>query len=119
MFNSRKSKIFQLPVGLYACNPKLNQVEKEDKLKFNDQSYLTVKENSKFISNQQLQKVQDVNLLQNALEKPLHADLKATITMNMIQDNKITHNGINLAERVFGKLSGEIKDETVRQNNKL
>ena len=50
---------------------------------------------------------------------PLHADLKAIITMNLIQDNKTTHNDINMAEIVFGKSNGEIKGKTVRRNSTL
>ena len=66
--NQERVKISQLPGGLYVRNFKLNQVEKQDKLKFNDQSYLTVKENSKFMSNKQLQKVQDMNDYKMLLE---------------------------------------------------
>ena len=50
---------------------------------------------------------------------PSHADLKAIITTNIIQENKITHNNINLAERVFGKSNGEIKSKMVRRNSTL
>ena len=35
----------------------------------------------------------------------------------MIQDAKIPHDDINLAERVFGKSSGEIKGKTVKIEN--
>ena len=117
--NQERVKISQLPGGLYACNPKLNQVGKQDKLKFNNQSYLSVTENSKFISNKHLQKVQDVKGLHNALGIPSYADLKAIIKINRIKNNKITHKDTNLAERIFGKSSGEIKNKTVRQNSKL
>ena len=37
----------------------------------------------------------------------------------MIQDNKIIHKDINLAERVFGKSNGEIKGKTIRRNTTL
>ena len=53
--NQQKVKFCQLLGGLYACNPRLNEKEKEDKINFNDQSYLIVKDNSKFVSNRQLQ----------------------------------------------------------------
>ena len=85
--NQQKVKFCQLPGGLYACNPKLSEKEKEDKINFDAQSNITVKNNSKFVSNRQLQKAQSVKCLQNACGMPLHADLKAIITMNMIQDN--------------------------------
>ena len=38
--------------------------------------------------------------------------------MNLIKDNRISHDDINLAEIVFGKSMGEIKDKTIRQNKK-
>ena len=80
---------------------------------------MTVKENVEDISNRQLKKAQDVKRLQNALGMPSHADLKAIITMNMIQDKHITHNDINLAERVFRNPIGEMKRKTSRQNKKF
>ena len=36
--------------------------------------------------------------------------------MNMIQNNKITHEDINLAERTYGKNIGNIKGKTTRKN---
>ena len=64
-----------------------------------------------------MQKAQNVKRLQNALGIPSHADLEAIITLNMMQDNKITHNDINLAKRVFRKSNGEIKGKMVRRNS--
>ena len=54
--------------------------------------------------------------LQNALSMPSNADLKTIITMNMIQNNQITHEDINLAEQTFGKSIGTIKGKTICKN---
>ena len=83
--DQRKVIFSQIPGDLYACSPKLNENEQQDTSKTIDQSYLTVKENSKFISNRQLKKAQGVKQLQNALRMLSHAALKAIITVNMIQ----------------------------------
>ena len=44
---------------------------------------------------------------------PKYKDLKAIITMNMIKDNKITHEDIDMAEILCGKSMGEIKRKTI------
>ena len=44
--------------------------------------------------------------LQNALKMSSYKDLKAIITMNLFHDNQISHDDINLAETVFGKING-------------
>ena len=56
--------------GLCALNPKLNTNEQQHELKIIDQTYLTVKENSKYVSNRQLKKAQDVKSVQSALAMP-------------------------------------------------
>ena len=66
--------------------------------------------------NKNLNKAQEVKRLQNALGMPSNADLKTIITMNMIQNNQITHEDINLAEQTFGKSIGSIKGKTTRSN---
>ena len=95
--------------GLYACNPKLIQKEHQNKISTSIQNHLTVKEKTQFISNRQLKRAQDVKRLQNALGIPFYKDLRAIITMNLIKDNRISHDDINLAETIFGKSMGEIK----------
>ena len=92
--------------------------KQQNKINICEQSYLTVKENTQYISNRQLKKAQDVKRLQNALGIPSCKDWKAIITMNMIKDNQISHEDINLAETVFGKSMGEIKGMTIRHNSK-
>ena len=54
--------------------------------------------------------------LQHALGMPSNADLKTIISMNMIQNNNITHEDINHAEQPFGKSIGNIKGKTIRKN---
>ena len=81
-------KFFQMPGGLYVCNPKLSEKEKQNSLNIIEQRYLSVEENTQYISNRQLKKVQDVKIIQNALAMPSYRDPKAIITMNMIKDSR-------------------------------
>ena len=117
--DDKQVKFYQIPGGLYARKPKINEDENRNTPNTCGQNYLTVTENKKYVSNRQLKKAQDVKRLQNALGMPSYKDLKAIITMNMIKDNKITHEDINLAETIFGKSMGEIKGKTTRQNKTL
>ena len=81
----KQIKFSQMPGGLYARQLKNN--------------------NDKTINyNHDKQKeTQEVKRLQNALGTSSNADLKTTVTTNMIQKNQIIHEDINLAERTFGK----------------
>ena len=47
---------------------------------------------------------------------PSNEDLKKIKTKNLIQNNKITYEDINLAERTYGKNIGNIKGKTTRKN---
>ena len=47
---------------------------------------------------------------------PSKTNLKKIITMNMIQNNQVTHEHINLAERTFGKSISGIKGKTIHKN---
>ena len=99
--DDKKIQFSQMPGGLYARKPKGNNNEIiNDNLnkQKETQNYLTVQHNYKFLSNRQIKKAQEVKRRQNVLGMPSNADLKTIITMNMIQNNQITHDDINLAK---------------------
>ena len=115
--NGKKIKFSQMPGDVYARKPKDNNDETINHNKQKEtQNYLTVQDNYKFLSNRQIKKVQEVKRLQNTLGTPSNADLKTIITMNMIQNDQITHEDINLAEQTFGKSIDTIKGKTIRKN---
>ena len=47
---------------------------------------------------------------------PTNTDLKKIITMNLIQNNEITHEDIDMEERTYGKPR---KTGTIRQQNPM
>ena len=103
--DNKKLKFSQTPGGLYARKSKEenNENTNNDNNK-QKQNYLTVQDNYKFLSNRQIKQAQEVKRLQNALGLPSSTDLKTINTMNMIQNNQITHEDIYLAEQTLNQL---------------
>ena len=109
----KQVKFSQMPGRLYIRNPKFKEKEHQNKISTSKQNCFTIKENTQYISNRHLKRAQDIKRLQNTLGMPSYKDLKAIITMNIIKDNQISHYDINLAENVFDKPRGEIRNTKI------
>ena len=75
----------------------------------------TVKDNIKYMSNKQKERVKAAQKAMQALGTPTTYNFKATIRMNLIRNAKITTKDINMAEKAYGPDVGAKKGKTARR----
>ena len=107
----------QLKNNLYGMNPEdpksfLSKDEYEGKkLQFVN----TVKDNTKYMSNRQMERAKAARKAMQALGTPTTNDFKAMIRMNLIKNVKITTKDVNMAEKAYGPDVGAKKGKTTRR----
>jgi hypothetical protein len=74
----------------------------------------TVKENKRMYTDHQVDRAKKAQELYHALGTPSIKDFKAIIMMNAIDNNSVTTEDINLAEKIFGPDIGSLKGNTTR-----
>ena len=75
----------------------------------------TIVENKTFYTEHQFERAKRSFDLYQALGMPLINKFKATICMNMINNDPVTTNDINIAKKSFGPNVGTLKGKTTRR----
>ena len=78
----------------------------------------TVKENLKYLSPAKQERAKKARQVYQALGTPTTEDFKAMIRMNLINNNKVTAQDTELAEKVCGPDTGSIKGKSARSKPK-
>jgi hypothetical protein len=106
-------KFKQLSNGLYAMDPNDKTSFEMKKKPF--QFLTTVKDNIKFLSKRQQERVKKARELLEVMGLPTVDDLKVMIRMNLIKNCAVTTEDVNLAMKAYGPDISGIKGKTTRQ----
>jgi hypothetical protein len=106
-------KFKQFSNCLYAMDPNNKPSFKAKKKPY--QFLTTVKDNMKFLSKRQQERVKRARELLEVMGLPTVDDLKAMIGMNLIKNNVVTNEDVNLAMKAYGPDISGIKGKTTRE----